>query len=557
MYQLGVSGFYHDSAACLLKDGVVVAAVQEERFTRIKADSRFPIHSINYCLSAEGITVDDIEKIVFYEKPYLKFERFILDHLKKYPFSFPKFHQAIPNWLNERLILPLILKEKLGYDGEVVYIPHHTSHSASAFFISDFLESAIVTVDGVGEWATTSIAHGKGSQIKVLKEMNYPDSLGLLYSAMTTYLGFAANTGEGKVMAYAAYGRPKYLNEFNELIKINHDGSFYLNKKYFNFVSGNRMYTNKLIKLLGPARTNIDNQKYFDIAATLQYVLEDAVVKIANEAYRLTKSKNICLAGGVFLNCVANTKILNETKFENIFIQPAAGDAGGAIGAVLAHYYEHQKKPRKLFFKNPYLGPQFSDHEILKTLMKSNLKFSRMTEEKIQDFIIDKISKNKIFAIFRGRMEFGPRALGNRSILANVTNPKIKDCLNREVKNREWFRPYGIVILKEEQLRYFDLNHESPYMLLVGNARPKLKDKIPSALHIDNTSRLQTVNKESNMFLFGLLKKCKAKTGVGIMINTSFNDNNEPIVCSPDDAIDSFLKMKLDYLVIENYLVSK
>lgn len=557
MYYLGISCHYHDSAACLLKDGVVVSAAQEERFTRIKADASFPVNSINYCLSQDDITIDDVDQIVFYEKPYLKFERFIIDHLKNYPFSFHKFYQAIPSWLNERLILPLILKERLGYEGGISYTSHHMAHAASSFFASSFEKSAIVTIDGVGEWATTAIGHGEKNNIKILKEINYPDSLGLLYSAVTTYLGFSANTGEGKVMAYAAYGKPKYLEEFKNLITVNDDGSFHLNKKYFNFVSGKRMYTKKLIELFGPARTNIDNQKYFDIAATLQYVLEDVVIKIAKEAHKITNVKNICLAGGVFLNCVANTKILKETKFENIFIQPAAGDAGGAIGATLAYHYQYQKNPRKESFKNAYLGPKYSDYEVLKSIRKNGLKYKKINDKQAQDFIIDKIIDNKIIGLFRGRMEFGPRALGNRSILANVTNPKIKDYLNSKVKHREWFRPYGVIILKEEQKKYFDLNCESPYMLLVGNVNNKLKENIPSALHIDDTSRLQTVTENSDLFLFNLLKNLKSKSGVGMMINASFNDNNEPIVCSPDDAIKSFISMKIDYLIIENYLILK
>ncbi len=557
MYILGISCFYHDSSACLIKDGIVVAAVQEERLNRVKASSSFPIKSINYCLSVENITIDDIEKIVFYEKPYLKFERFILDHLKYYPFSFQNFYKAIPNWLNERLVLPILLKERFGYDRGVVYIPHHLSHAGSSFFSSNFEKAAIITIDGVGEWATTTIGVGEKNKIKILKEINYPNSLGLLYSSITTFLGFSANTGEGKVMAYASYGKPTFIEQFKKIIEIKLDGSFILNKKYFNFGVGNRMYTSALIKLFGQPRKNKDNQKYFDIAATLQFVLEDVVLKIAKEAYRLTKCKNICLAGGVFLNCVVNSKILKETQFEDVFIQPASGDAGGSLGAALTYYYQYLNNSRKESFKNAYLGPSFSEYEILKSLRKNNLKFKKINDEKMQEFIIKKVADNKIIGIFKNKMEFGPRALGNRSILASVTNKKIKDYLNTEVKHREWFRPYGIIILKEEQQKYFDLKLDSPYMLLVGNVNKKLKNKIPSALHVDDTSRIQTITKKNNSFLHELLKKNKQKNGVGIMINTSFNDNNEPIVCTPNDAIKSFLNMKIDYLVMDNFLIKK
>ena len=560
MIILGLSCYYHDSAACLLKDGIIIAAAQEERFNRQKGSSAFPINAVNYCIHAANISFSDIDEVAFYEKPYLKFERVVLDYIRTYPTSFGRFIKSIPQWLQERLVLPIQLEEKIGFKKKIVYIPHHISHASSAFFVSKFSESAIITADAVGEWATTTIGFGKDTNISIIKEIKYPHSLGLFYSAITTYLGFKVNTGEGKVMAYASYGKPKYLKEFKKIISYKKNGSYCLNPEYFEFNSGSRMYTNNLIKLFGPSRNpdDYDNQKYFDIAATLQHVTEQIIVNIANYAYKQTGSKNLCLAGGIFLNCVANTKILKNTPFENLFIQPAAGDSGGALGATLASYYLQNNYNRSDYImKNASLGPSFTNNEIQKFLLKNGIKFKKLSTEKLSIFIANKIFENKTVAILNGRLEFGPRALGNRSILANVMDKDTRNYLNTDVKHREWFRPYGIIILKDHLNEFFDLKHDSPFMLLVANVKNKFKKIIPSALQVDGTSRIQTITSEDNSFLFKLLSEYKKLSGIPMMINTSFNDNNEPIVCTPDDAYNTFKKSPINYLVLENYVIEQ
>lgn len=556
---LGISCFYHDSSACLVKDGVVLSAAQEERFNRIKGSSDFPINAINYCVQAGNIIFSDINAIAFYEKPYLKFERTLFDYIKSYPFFFSKFLKDIPHWLNERLTLPIYLKEKLGVECPIFYVPHHLSHASSAFFASKFHDAAIITADGVGEWTTTSIAKGNDNKITNLWEIKYPHSLGLLYSAITSYLGFSVNTGEGKTMAFASYGKPEYMNEFEDIVKVDKNGGYELNSKYFNFSNDKKMYTQELIKLFGQPRKKDDyfNQKYFNIASSLQKTLEKTVLKISNYSYQLTGSKNVCLAGGIFLNCVANTLIAKKTPFNNIFIQPAAGDAGGSLGAALYIYYEYFKNKRNyLSMSNAYLGPSFTERDILKSILKAGLNAKKIKDDKLVVFIANKINKGKTIGLFQGAMEFGPRALGSRTILADARNPTMKDYLNSKIKHRESFRPYGIVILKSEAKKYFNISFNSPYMLMTGNVDKKLSKFIPSALHVDGTSRLQTID-DNNPFLYKLLKKFKQKYKLGIMINTSFNDKDEPIVCTPDDAIKCFLKTNIDYLVMNNNIVSK
>lgn len=556
---LGFSCFYHDSAACLVKNGKVVAAAQEERFNREKGSSAFPINAIRFCLKQGRIKISDIDYFAFSEKPYLKFERVVLDHLSSYPFSLKNFLRSIPYWLQDRLILPPKLKEELGYSGKVLFIPHHLAHAASSFFVSPFRKAAIITADGVGEWTTTMIGIGEDTAITPLKEIRYPSSLGLLYTAITTYLGFKANTGEGKVMAFASYGKPRYLKKFEKIIATKPDGSFSLNPDYFGFVSGSRMYTRKFIELFGPERKpgEPEEKRHFDIAATLQLFTEETLLKIARHVYRLTKVKDLCLAGGTFLNCVTNTRIIKETPFENLFIQPAAGDAGGSLGAAVFTYHQLLKRPRSFVMKNAFLGPSFSQDEILKVLKKRKARYAKMSHKRLIKFTAQKVYENKIVGWFQGRMEFGPRALGHRTILTNAKPPWMKQYLNNEVKHREWFRPYGIIIVRKELKEYFDVDFDSPYMLLVGNSLKGKERLMSSALHVDKTSRIQTITAKEDGLLFQVVREFRKISGLPLMINTSFNDNNEPIVCRPKEAFACFKKNKIDYLVMGNYVVEK
>ena len=556
---LGISCHYHDSAAALVNDGKVVAAAQEERFNRKKNSLDFPIQAINFCLQSADLTVYDIDYIAFYEKPYLKFQRVVLDHLKSFPFSINNFLREMPHWLDDRLIIPIILKKEMCYEKEVFFIKHHLAHAASAFFSSPFKEAAIITADGVGEWATTTIGKGKDNEIQVSKELHYPDSLGLLYSAITTYLGFKANSGEGKVMALADYGEPVFLDKFKEIINIKKDGSFKINQKYFGFNKGSKMYSNKFIKIFGKPRlpeTEIE-QIHYDIAASLQRIIEEILIVISRDVHKKTALKNLCLAGGTFLNCVANSKILEETSFKNIFIQPAAGDSGGAVGAALYVYHSLLKKRREYVMDNAYIGPEFSESQIKKFLLNNNIEFRKLTDSELTKYTAKKIAQDKIIGWFQGRMEWGPRALGNRSILANPCNKNMKDILNKKVKHREWFRPYGVAILKEELNKFFDLNSESPFMLLVGKVKNSKKDLIPSVIHVNGTSRIQTITKEENEIFYKLINEFDKITEIPMIINTSFNDKEEPIVCTPNDAYSCFMKTKMDCLVLGNFFIEK
>lgn len=555
---LGISCFYHDSAACLMKDGVVVAAIEEEKLNRIKHSSDFPIKAINFCLQAGGITVYDIDYIAVSEKPYLKFQRVIIEHLRSYPFSFKNFFLTMPSWLDNRLTLPLLIKKELGYEKEVLFIDHHLSHAASAFYPSPFDEAAIITSDGVGEWATLTVGQGEKNRIKIRKEQKYPHSLGLLYSAITHYLGFKTNCDEGKIMALADYGQPKYLNDFKKIIHIFEDGSFWIDRKYFSFNEDGGMFTRKFIKVFGFARSEGDEleSKHFDIASSLQKITEEIILKIANNLSLQVKTKNLCLAGGTFLNCVANSSILEKTDFKKIFIQPASGDSGGALGATLFAWHNLLGNSDRNQMANAFLGPDFSNQEIKRMLLKREARFRELKTAELVKEVAQKIKEDKIIGWFQGRMEWGPRALGHRSILANPANPKMKDILNEKIKKREWFRPFGVSILQEEMENYFDLKSDSPFMLLVGKVKENKKDAIPSAIHINNTSRIQTITKEDRIF-YDLIKNFQKITGLPIIINTSFNGKGEPIVCSPNEAYDCFIKTDLDCLAIGNFLVEK
>lgn len=557
---LGISCFYHDSAACLIQGGQIVAAAHEERFTRRKGEMGFPINSVDFCLSAAGLTIFDLDYIAFYEKPFLKFSRLLISYLRSYPFAAKRFLDTIPAWLGDRLAFPFLCKKRLNFLGKTVFIPHHLSHAASAFLVSPFEEAAILTVDGVGEWATACFGTGKGNDIRILKELRFPNSLGLFYSAITTYLGFRALTGEGKVMALAAYGNPSYLKELKKIINVRKDGSFNLDSSFFDFNRGARMYSQKFVKIFGKERKAQDKleERHFDMAASAQIFLEETLIAIASNVHKETKSDRLCLAGGVFLNCVANSKILEATPFREVFIQPAAGDSGGALGAAAYVCHSFLKRPRGYPLKHACLGPEFSSLQIKVFLQKKNISFKEMDFSQLVKFAANELSRGKIIGWFQGRMEWGMRALGQRSILASPLDPRMMKILNEEVKHRESFRPYGVSVLEEEAHNYFDLKSTSPFMLLVGRVRNDKKDSIPSAIHIDGTSRVQTLTKEDNGIFYELVEEFRKITGVPMVINTSFNDKDEPIICAPAEACRYFFDTpRMDYLVMGNCLIEK
>ena len=561
---LGISCFYHNSAACVVQDGKVITAASEERFNRQKNSPVFPINAINFCIQNANLTIYDIDYIGFYEKPFLKFYRVLLSHLRAYPFSFKNFLDTIPSWLEERLIIPLVLKKELGYDGKVLFIKHHLSHAASTFLVSPFEEAAILTADGLGEWSTMSFGIGKGKDIKIIKEMHFPNSLGLFYTAVTTYLGFEALRGEGKVMGLAGYGEPCYVNKFKEMITVKADGSFMINQNFFGFnkgsrMYGSRMYSNRLIKTLGKDRKPDDKieQRHYDIATSLQKFTEDTLITIANNLYNETKLDKLCLAGGLFLNCVVNSKILENTPFKEIFVQPDAGDSGGALGVASYIYHSILGNNRNYVMNDAYLGPDFSSNQMKRALLNNGIAFKELEDAELFKYIAKQISQNKIIGWFQGRMEFGPRALGNRSILANPCNPDMKDLLNSKVKKREYFRPYAPAVLEERTSEFFEIKQLSPFMLLAARVREDKRPIIPAVTHVDGTARVQTVSKNTNPKFWHLIKEFENITGVPILINTSFNLRGEPIVCTPEDAISCFKRSQMDCLVLGNYVVEK
>jgi carbamoyltransferase len=556
---LGISCFYHDSAACLLRDGKVIAAAQEERFNRQKNSPDFPINAINFCLQAGNLTIYDIDYIGFYEKPFLKFSRVIISYLRAYPFSLKSFLSTIPVWLQDRLIMPLVFKKELSFDGKVLFIKHHLSHAASSFLVSHFEEAAILTADGIGEWATTTYGIGKGNNIKILKEINFPDSLGLLYTGVTTYLGFKANQEEGTVMGLASYGQPAYLDRFKKIVQVKGDGSFRMDQSFFGFNRASRMYTNKFIKMFGKERKPGDKieDRHRDVAASLQKFIEETVLAMARHVYSETKSDKLCLAGGLFLNCIANNRILEEAPFKEIFIQPAAGDSGGALGVASYIYNSILDNKRNYVMTDVYLGPEFSASYIKRVLLKEELDYKELDDPVLFKYVAEKISNNKIIGWLQGRMELGPRALGNRSIIANPCSPQMKDMLNAKVKKRESFRPYAPVVLEERAKEFFRLKNLSPFMLLAPEVREDKKGLIPAVTHVDGTARVQTINKNINAKLWSLVKEFENITGIPVLINTSFNLKGEPIVCSPEDAISCFKRSQMDCLVLGNYVVER
>ncbi len=598
---LGISAFYHDSAAAITHNGDIIAAAQEERFTRKKQDASFPVHAAKYCLAEAGFSIDELDAIVFYDKPLLKFERLLETYYGFAPKGISSFMTAIPVWLKEKMFIKRLIHEELAkiepYNKKKVKLlfpEHHLSHAASAFYPSPFEDAAIITMDGVGEWATTSICKGTGSQIKILQELKFPHSIGLLYSAFTYFLGFKVNSGEYKLMGLAPYGNPKATEvaTFIDIIKtslidLKEDGSLWLNQNYFNYATGLRMVKDtKWEKLFGFPRRDSESQleqKHCNLAYAIQAVTEEIVIKIAKEAKRLTGSKNLCLAGGVALNCVANGKLLKANIFENVFIQPAAGDAGGALGAALAanHLYFEQHRTvdqTKDGMKGSYLGPAYSDKEIELTARKYKANFQKFDNfQQLAKLTAEHIADGKVIGWFQDRMEFGPRALGNRSILGDARNEEMQKKLNLKIKYRESFRPFAPSVLAEDRAAYFDLAEASPYMLLVAPIAQERKatlpqnyfdlplmdrlyinrSDIPAATHIDFSARIQTVHTATNPQYWELIQQFKQLTGYGVIINTSFNVRGEPIVCTPEDAYRCFMRTEMDYLVINAYLFIK
>ncbi|MGI9385450.1 MAG: carbamoyltransferase family protein [Methyloligellaceae bacterium] len=590
---LGISAFYHDSAAALIEDGRIIAAAQEERFTRKKHDPDFPEHAIGYCLESAGLDLDDVDHVCFFEKPFLKFERLLETYLATAPRGFASFRMAIPVWLKEKLFQKSNLikaLEPFSASGEVeaklLFAEHHQSHAASAFFPSPFEEAVVLTMDGVGEWATASVSVGRGKELELVREIRWPHSLGLLYSAFTYYTGFKVNSGEYKVMGLAPYGEPKYADLIMEhLIDVKEDGSFWLDQSYFDYATGLTMTNAKFDRLFGgPPRAPEDRigQREMDLAASVQEVTERIMLAITRELARSYGISNLCLAGGVALNCVANGKILRDGHFDNIWVQPAAGDAGGALGAALAAYHLHLARPRHVngamdAMQGSYLGPEFPQSEIEQRLTAAGAIFTAHEEAELYERAVDSLEAGDAVGWFSGRMEFGPRALGGRSILGDPRNAEMQKSLNLRIKYRESFRPFAPSVMAEDVADYFELERESPYMLLVADVKRNRRrtmteaeeglfgiDKlniprsdIPAVTHVDYSARIQTVHKETNPRYHALLEAFKRRTGCSVLVNTSFNVRGEPIVCTPEDAFHCFMGTEMDTLVAGNCLLRK
>ncbi len=561
IYILGLSCFYHDAAAVLLRDGSIVFAAQEERYTRKKHDENFPKNAIEHALRAGKITATDLSEVVFYEKPFLKFfERILETQIRVWPRGFRIYHRAMREWMTKKLWIPQTIKKELCFTKPILFTTHHESHAASAYCCSGFPDAAIVTIDGVGEWATTTIGYGKGKEMQILREIRFPHSLGLLYSALTYYLGFKVNSAEYKVMGLAPYGEPKYMKEMRQLIDLREDGSFELNMSYFTYEYGLTMTGKKIEQLFGqPARKSesVLEQFHKDIAASLQKITEEAMMNIAEYAKKITGSKHLCLAGGCALNAVANGKILRSGIFEDVFIQPAAGDSGGALGAALAVWHKKYGGERLPRLETVYLGDEYSAEEIECYLRKRALPFQRLQERQIIEKTAELLAEQNVIGWFQGRMEYGPRSLGNRSILADARNKENLKRVNLKIKFRESFRPFAPTVLAERAAEYFELDRESPFMLLVANARPEKRIEIPAVTHIDGSARIQTVREDQNPKFYRLLKEFDKRTGCAVLLNTSFNVRDEPIVESPEDALHCFLNTEMDYLVLGHCLLSK
>jgi len=585
LYIIGISCFYHDSAACILRDGDILAAAQEERFTRKKHDPRFPKNAIKWCLKEAGITIENVSYVVFYDKPFLTFERLLMSYLTVAPKGLRSWLEAMPLWLGQKLNIPKVIKRETGYEGDVLYTEHHEAHAASAFYPSPFNEAAILTVDGVGEWATASCGFGKGKDITLLKELHFPDSLGLLYSAFTYFTGFKVNSGEYKLMGLAPYGVPRYKDVIlSELVDLKEDGSLRLNLSYFDFLSSMRMTNWRFADLFdGPPRKPESEitQREMDVAASIQAVIEEAVLKMGGHVHRETGHKKLCLAGGVALNCVANGRLLREGPYEKIWIQPAAGDAGGAMGAALSVWHRYLGNQRATPHgydsqQGSYLGPSFSNNEVINFLVGKGYPYHKLNGHTRAGIIAEQIAAGKIVGYMSGRMEFGPRALGARSILGDARSEDTQTMMNLKIKYRESFRPFAPSVLEERAPEYFDIDISSPYMLLVADVKKdrrfpqtsgdgismleRLKVKrsdIPAVTHLDYSARLQTVNKNDKPDYHAVISEFEKLTGCAVIVNTSFNVRGEPIICTPKDAYRCFMRTEMDVLVIEDCMLFK
>lgn len=582
---LGISAFYHDSAACILREGEIVAAAQEERFTRRKHDPEFPAHAIRYCLQAAGISAAELDYVAFYDKPFIKFERLLLTYLAYAPAGLASFIKAMPLWLKRKLWLKEYIQRELDFSGKIIFPEHHESHAASAFYPSPFEEAAFLTIDGVGEWATASYGIGRGNAITLQAELMFPHSLGLLYSAFTYFAGFKVNSGEYKLMGLAPYGEPKYADVIlNELIDLKEDGSFRMNMKYFGYCAGLTMTNKRFARLFGgpPRKPETPlTQREMDLARSVQEVTEEIMLRMARHVHRVTGMKKLVLAGGVALNCVGNGRILREGPFEDIWIQPAAGDAGGALGAALYVWHRYLGKARVLAKngrdaqRGSYLGPSFSHADIENILTKNQTAFTKLSDAEIAPAVAKLLAEGNVIGWFQGRMEFGPRALGARSILGDARSPKMQALMNLKIKFRESFRPFAPAVLAERVSDYFMLDRESPYMLLVAPVLHKwrtgdsengalgldklkvVRSTIPAVTHVDFSARIQTVHPEDHPRFYALIHAFGELTNCPVIINTSFNVRGEPIVCTPQEALTCFMRTNMDYLVIENFLVAK
>lgn len=596
-YILGISAYYHDSAACVVVDGEIVAAAQEERFTRLKHDPRFPKAAIEYCLREANVKLTELDAIVFYDKPLLKFERLLETYLANAPKGFLSFARSMPIWLKEKLYLKSVLRRELraiaaNQSPEIekpkkialpllLFTEHHQSHAASAFFPSPYEDAAVVCLDGVGEWATSSIWHGQGAELTALSDIHFPHSLGLLYSAFTYYCGFRVNAGEYKLMGLAPYGEPRYVDLiFQHLIDVKPDGSFRLNMRYFDYAVGSVMTNKRFADLFGGPALPADEtpeQRHFDLARSIQVVTEEIVVKIAKYAKQLTGSNNLCLAGGVALNCVANAQVLAQAGFDNLWIQPASGDAGGALGAALQAWYSYFENTREHYvdqMQGAYLGPKFDDEDVLHAIETKQVVARRIDEDELLAEVADWLTKDNVVGWFQDRMEFGPRALGNRTILGDARSASMQRKMNIAIKQRESFRPFAPIVKLDKVSEYFEFTGPSPYMLLTADINPALKcdtnddakglervnqirSSLPAITHIDYSARLQTIAQKTNPKLYALLDTFEKLTQVPVLINTSFNVRGEPPVCSPEDAIRCFLATDMDYLVMGQWVLDK
>lgn len=586
MYILGISAYYHDSAAALIKDGKIIAAAQEERFTRKKHDFNFPKNAIEYCLTEGKITASDLSYVAFYDKPLLKFERLLETYLAYAPRGIQSFFMAMPLWLRDKLWIPNMIEKDLGYEGDILFPEHHESHAASAFFPSPYQEAAFLTLDGVGEWTTTSYGVGSGNELKIHGELNFPHSLGLLYSAFTYFTGFKVNSAEYKVMGLAPYGEPKYVQQiYDHILDLKEDGSFKMNMEFFDYCAGLRMTNDKFADLFGgPPRVGETKltQREMDLARSVQEVTEEVMLRQTRHVHKETGQKNLVLAGGVALNCVGNGRVLREGPFENIWIQPAAGDAGGALGAALYTWHVYLNNPRqadnvKDSQAGSYLGPVYTDAEIEHYLRMNEIVYQKVAPEDLADTVAELIANENVIGWFQGRMEFGPRALGGRSIIGDARSPKMQSIMNLKIKFRESFRPFAPSVLREKVSDYFEMECESPYMLLVADVvkdrRVKMtaeedalfgidklnvpRSDIPAVTHVDYSARIQTVVRETNPMYYDLINAFYKKTGCPVIINTSFNVRGEPIVCRPAEAYKCLMRTHMDYLVIGNYIVAK